>query len=1502
MMVFLFYFFDYYLSKIVVIRFFMKRLIFTESQWCRLNEGRARKPQVNMDVELPKQGRMAAKITPKEFEEKMRAIWDKHIENTYGRFTPSNFVYRFCRQHLDCDEMKAVRDDLAKIQHDEENLDAIGKIESSNGLTYLKCDVGGDWEAPMLFFLYWDGNKFRAYIPTYGNAFNRSTKTAFGNNNEEDLKFLKSQNPDFSDEELSKFIHNVGYNVDACLKDFKARVTVKKSNVNENIGDVKKFRNGSKIRFTRANPTSMAKALVKWLDKNGIEYSDHTASTRSRYISFDKDDVDYDIRFANHTKAYGGLGEDLVVDPIYDRNSGRITVVNVDLGNDDYSEISSYQTIVSLINDVGKYNELVAHDAEPWKNVTMESFPTLYGYLTKDRTDQREAYMREMELRQQKTLYWQYVRSLKDECKSKFVSSNGYKLIDGKWRLENGKYANAENRRKAEEELNKFAEAEAMPFEQWLKELQNGGMNESKRNKRYILNESQFALLNEMMLFEASLEDIYSKYYSNIPQEEFNKIVFADPTSRPEKNKMGKYGKWLLSLYQRGKLKIGDLGEAKECLSTFSKYINRIEVKDINKYGSIRELYDAVRPFMSGGEATSKSDALRRQKHAEAEKVYEDELWEVIIPHTEKASCIYGKGTKWCTAAESSQNMFDYYNERGPLYININKKNGKKYQFHFETDSFMDEEDKEIERPIWKYIGLTKGLLDFYGSINPINKLMLLYDEIGPKFNGWRVIVNDQGYYNYVNDNGEFMFDSSLSLMRAANFSKGLGKIQNSDGLWNFVNVDGNILFKEWFQELDYSIRDNDSGWMPAIDAYNHACMANMNGEVKRLDKSISSIGDEASVYGIEVYWANLMEYPYRTFLSVSGDIINPSLKFTQYLWMRTNGTSKVLLLFGQDSLHVNILTPSFKYGLPQWMSYITDPYYSDYGYFSEVISLNGLHNIFKYSDWSLVSKDLWFRNLLLYDDYLTSIDNQLEVRQAIKTFGKGEPWFVGTDEQDSIYFIYGNGEVIPSEQIIQVANEAHALQGGPLIEQILTEASLEDIYAKYYSSISQEEFNKIVFADPTSRPEKNKMGKYGKWLLSLYQRGKLKVGDLNEAKACLEYFVKFINRIEVKDINKYGSIRELYDVVEPFMESPNQATSKSDALRREKEQDATKVYEDDMWEVIVPHTQEMACLYGKHTRWCTAAESSDNMFNYYHRQGELYININKQSGKKYQFHFESDSFMDEMDNPINSPIAETIKMTDGLLGYYKNNRSFTDYLRLLYTEVGDESEGFVKVFDENEGYSWVRLSDGKKLATAYYYEDVGDFHSGRAWVYVPHNEREAYGDEIEGEYDNYNFVNERGVLISDVWYEDVDDYHGKYTRVARDWKYNLIDVNGKPLFGWGQYVIFPTAVTGLWSITDPQRGVNFVNDDGQIVSPNMWFDQHDNGLGSDRNSYVWGIKYKYDDNNERYEEQYKVYPNGKIEKRVVEGRSPKRFHMTEEQCQKLILLSKENGKCRHFT
>lgn len=236
-------------------------------------------------------------------------------------------------------------------------------------------------------------------------------------------------------------------------------------------------------------------------------------------------------------------------------------------------------------------------------------------------------------------------------------------------------------------------------------------INEEK--KRIItINESQALSL----LFEAaSLGDIYQKYYSQIPEETFRQIVSADPTYNVEKpDKMGKFGKWLLNLYQKGALKNEDLYKAKEYLSTFVKFNAKINQKDINKYSTLPELYKTIEPFISNPEqSTSKSDEVRKIKEG-SQKVYEDAKWLVIVPHTQEASCYYGKGTQWCTAADVSDNMFDYYNEKGNLYINILKGTNTKYQFHFETNSFMDEHDDYIPHPVTQSIGLTKELQDFY--------------------------------------------------------------------------------------------------------------------------------------------------------------------------------------------------------------------------------------------------------------------------------------------------------------------------------------------------------------------------------------------------------------------------------------------------------------------------------------------------------------------------------------------------------------------------------------------------------------------------------------------------------------------------------------------------------------------------------------------------------------------------------------------------------------------
>lgn len=281
--------------------------------------------------------------------------------------------------------------------------------------------------------------------------------------------------------------------------------------------------------------------------------------------------------------------------------------------------------------------------------------------------------------------------------------------------------------------------------------------------------------------------------------------------------------------------------------------------------------------------------------------------------------------------------------------------------------------------------------------------------------------------------------------------------------------------------------------------------------------------------------------------------------------------------------------------------------------------------------------------------------------------------------------------------------------------------ASLQDIYQKYYKDIPVNDFNKLVSADPTAKP--NEMGKFGKWILNLYRNGKLKVGDTPELNYALSYFVKFYNKIEKKDINQYHSVGELYQVIKPFAEDPNQATSKTDANRKAKEEGAEKFYEDDTWLVVIPKTEEASCLYGKGTMWCTAATEGENMFNVYDGKGKLYININKGNNRKYQFHFESGQFMDEEDDGIEAPVAKTISLSDQLVKKYCQAYGLKAYFYLLtendsdtvskmtFKNVDGNKKLFIlSYFKDNDTVSAVYYFDYDILKIKKMYQD--DYHS----------------------------------------------------------------------------------------------------------------------------------------------------------------------------------------------
>lgn len=212
-------------------------------------------------------------------------------------------------------------------------------------------------------------------------------------------------------------------------------------------------------------------------------------------------------------------------------------------------------------------------------------------------------------------------------------------------------------------------------------------------------------LLDEDILNEASVADIKSKYYSDIADDAFNQIVTSDPKTvvrDGEVMKVGKYSKLLLSMYRQGNLKLEDLPKANEYL----EIVYKRQIPLNANLENLAELYELVKPYMLNDGETNLSVLIDYLDSSQYEMVMDGEQWYIFKPKDEKAACVLGSGTEWCTTWGPSStnsrykdrnNMFGYYNKQGSMYIIINKKdNSDKYQFHVPSKQFMNKSDNQV--------------------------------------------------------------------------------------------------------------------------------------------------------------------------------------------------------------------------------------------------------------------------------------------------------------------------------------------------------------------------------------------------------------------------------------------------------------------------------------------------------------------------------------------------------------------------------------------------------------------------------------------------------------------------------------------------------------------------------------------------------------------------------------------------------------------------------------
>ena len=201
------------------------------------------------------------------------------------------------------------------------------------------------------------------------------------------------------------------------------------------------------------------------------------------------------------------------------------------------------------------------------------------------------------------------------------------------------------------------------------------------------------------------VEDIAAvkKQYSHVPEEDFDRIIRLDPTFDENRDSVGKYGKWLLGLYKKDNPLNSDIDISK-MLSLYDATVKDRAKKIEKDTGKFRSLSDMETAIENAGEAelSDRQKLRQRQANKDYDLVFENDDWAIFVPNTWEADVNLGKGTSWCTAdsrEEFGKKYYDNYLSHGGKYYVIMNKHDKseKYQFHFETEQFMDKHDDEID-------------------------------------------------------------------------------------------------------------------------------------------------------------------------------------------------------------------------------------------------------------------------------------------------------------------------------------------------------------------------------------------------------------------------------------------------------------------------------------------------------------------------------------------------------------------------------------------------------------------------------------------------------------------------------------------------------------------------------------------------------------------------------------------------------------------------------------
>lgn len=211
---------------------------------------------------------------------------------------------------------------------------------------------------------------------------------------------------------------------------------------------------------------------------------------------------------------------------------------------------------------------------------------------------------------------------------------------------------------------------------------------------------------NSRKLNEVSIDMLQTQF---VDTGRIDKNTFEDIVDAAQKDSA--FATWLTSRVAGTKkvkpiIKKEDISKYKTYLEIFKRNKREYPLKDINMIKDQNALDDFIRKSREI-QAREEGDISQQKGVSKSEKYTKLKLGEVDGYEIFKlpkgsyelygASCELGSGTDWCTATGRTDSFFQNYINQGDIYIIINKSNPKdKYQFHYESDSFMDSDDIDI--------------------------------------------------------------------------------------------------------------------------------------------------------------------------------------------------------------------------------------------------------------------------------------------------------------------------------------------------------------------------------------------------------------------------------------------------------------------------------------------------------------------------------------------------------------------------------------------------------------------------------------------------------------------------------------------------------------------------------------------------------------------------------------------------------------------------------------